>query len=145
MSNLTLTRDNYLKYLQRWKDAPEEFIKSLKKLCHVSPEFTHESQMKIFNDGLLYESNYSYGKFVAQLRFVFFCLDDKKILDSWHDALIFDLESFGIKRATQNKVKNMCGSPPPWFDREGKLDDATRELIEEYLNIKCQLKYENKS
>lgn len=93
--------------------------------------------MKIFNDGLFYESNYSYGKFVVQLRFAFFCLVDKKI--NKYDALVFDLESFDIKRATQGKVKSMCGGPPPWFDREGKLNDASRELVREYLNIKCQL------
>ncbi len=145
MSNLTLTKENYLKYLHQWRDAPKEFVEGLKSLCHVAPEFTHEPRMKIFEDGLSYESNYSYGKFTVRLRFVFFCLDGKKILDSWYDALVFDLESFGIKRATQGKIKNMCGGPPPWYDREGKLSQESRELVQEYLRLKYQLRYGERS
>ena len=91
MSDLSITKKNYLKYLYTWNTAAETFVESLKKLCKISPEFTHEPRMEIFNDGILYESHYSYGKFVAQLKFEFFCLDRKKLRD--YDTLIFDLIS----------------------------------------------------
>ena len=137
MSNLTLTKDNYLDYLQRWDITPKTFVESLKKLCKVSPEFTHEPRLRIFKDGLSYESDYSYGKFVVRLRFIFFCFDDKKIRK--HETLTFDLRSFSIKIATQRQINKMCGEPPPWFDHEGKLSDETRRLVWEYILTKNQL------
>lgn len=99
--------------------------------------------MKVFEDELFYESNHSYGKFTVRLRFAFFCLDEKKLRG--RNALVFDLESFGVKRATQGKIKNMCGDPPPWYDREGKLSQESRELVQEYVNLKYQLRYEERS
>ena len=141
MSNLTLTKDNYLEFLRPWNVAPKTFVESLKKLCKIAPEFTHEPQMKIFKDGLLYESNYSYGKFKTRLKFTFFCLVDKKI--NKHKTLTFGLKSFGIKTASSSQVKKMCGESPPWFDLEGKLNQETRELVQEYINYRYQLECES--
>lgn len=137
MSDLMITKDNYLEYLRTWKDSPKSFINALKRLCSVAPEFTHESRMKIFKDGLLYESNYSYGKFVARLRFEFFCFNGKKLRN--YETLVFDLKSFGVRIASLKQIERACGASPRFYDPERKLDDETVELIEQYLRIQKSL------
>lgn len=137
MSNLTITKDNYLEYLRTWKDSPESFIKALRRLCNVAPEFTQEPRMKIFKDGLFYKSHYSYGEFTAHLRFTFFCFNEEKLCD--YEILIFDLKSFGIRVASLKQIKNRCGEAPPWYDPEGKLSDETVELIDYYMRTRVKL------
>lgn len=136
--NLIITKKNCSEYLQKWSNSFEMFIVSLKKFCKISPEFTLKPQMKIFKDGLFYESNYSYGKFIVRLKFVFFYFDGEKLRD--YGILIFDLKSFDIKTATQSNINKMCGISPPWYDRKGKLSDETRKLIEMYIQNKSLLR-----
>ena len=144
--SLTITKDNYLEHLHAWPNSPKTFVTNLKKLCDISPEFTHEPRLRIVvvedvyeveEERLLYESHYSYGKFVALLKCAFFCLAAKKIRK--YEALVFDLKSFGIKKASQNKVDKMCGAPPKWYDLERKLSDETVELIEQYFRLQNEL------
>ena len=137
MSDLTLTKNNYLEYLHAWNVAAKTFVKALKGLCSVAPEFTRKPRMKIFNDGLFYESHYSYGKFVVRLYFTYFYLDEKELRK--YETLVFDLRSFDIKTATQGQLKKACGVAPSWYDPERKLSDETRELVEQYFRIRQEL------
>jgi len=107
MAELIITKDNYLLYLTKSFKSSTKFMCSLNSLCKISPEFTHSPKLQIENELLIYKSDYSYGKFTARLKATYFCFDVIKIIS--YETLIFDLNSFSIKIASQRCIDKVCG------------------------------------
>jgi hypothetical protein len=134
MKVLTITKDNYMEF---WDTRPAYYPynnklqlkdfqqKQIKKLCSIMPEFTHnpclrlvpmtEKEKQCFaGDGfvkfLVYESDYFYtieGKCVVRLCDTWFGFDGNKFGDA--EVIKIDIASFGIKQASEAKMKQLRG------------------------------------
>lgn len=138
MAELIITKDNYLLYLTKSFKSSTKFMCSLNSLCKISPEFTHSPKLQIENELLIYKSDYSYGKFTARLKAAYFCFDITKIIS--YETLIFDLNSFSIKIASQRCINKACGKLREMIESREMI--GSREAQQRYYvsRLKKQLK-----
>ena len=157
---LTITKNNYLNFLELWasldllknKKTNEAcyFLRQLKKFCKIAPEFTYQPNLYRWDELWRYDSKHFWEDNTGRCSFRFyntyFGFSDKV---NKFGIIHIDWKSFGIKQVSQNKVKRLCGVPVDYLSiaqqkvikeqeakwEEEKLKNKQIELIAELQSI----------
>ena len=125
MKVLIITKNNYLDFLELklnfYIKAGEKdyFLRQLKNLCKIVPEFTYKPILIRRGGSLCYDSKFYWkdnvGRCALRFQNTYFGFDDKKI--SGYKQIHINYESFGIKQISSQKVKRFCGVPVDYLSK----------------------------
>ena len=135
MNALTITKNNMVQFWDTHSISPHASwrrgksvnftTQQIKRLCQIVPEFTHQPILQLvpmtkqekkhhnangFAKLLVYKSDYFYsedGNCVVRFCDTWFGFDGTKFGD--YELLKIDITSFGIKEASEAKIRKSCG------------------------------------
>ena len=115
---LVITKDNYLEfldsklsiYIRAGKTSADYFLRRLKNLCRIVPEFTRQPILCRYDEMWRYDSEHywedNHGRCSLQFQNSYFGFSDEV---NKFEVIRIDYKSFGIDQVSDRKIHRMAG------------------------------------